>query len=92
MPQIIPIRDLKKTAEISQMCKDSNEPIFITKNGYGDMVIMSMELYEQKMFMLDTYSKLEATDEQVKAGKVLDADSGLESLLEKHCGGSSLYK
>ncbi len=84
MPQIIPIRDLKKTAEISQMCKDSNEPIFITKNGYGDMVIMSMELYEQKMFMLDVYSKLGAADEQVKAGKVLDADMGLEILKEKY--------
>ncbi len=84
MPQIIPIRDLKKTAEISQMCKASNEPIFITKNGYGDMVIMSMELYEQKMFILDVYSKLEAADEQVKAGKVLDADRGLESLRKKY--------
>lgn len=84
MPQIIPIRDLKKTAEISQMCKDSGEPIFITKNGYGDMVIMSMELYEQKMFMLDVYSKLVAADEQVKAGKVLDADKGLEDLRKKY--------
>lgn len=44
MPQIIPIRDLKNTGEISQMCHASNEPIFITKNGYGDMVIMSMFL------------------------------------------------
>lgn len=84
MPQIIPIRDLKKTAEISQMCKDSGEPIFITKNGYGDMVIMSMELYEQKMFMLDVYSKLVAADEQVKVGKVLDADKGLEDLRKKY--------
>ena len=44
MPQIIPIRDLKKTSELSQMCKNATEPIFITKNGYGDMVIMSMEM------------------------------------------------
>lgn len=40
MPQIIPIRDLKNTSKISQMCQASDEPIFITKNGYGDMVIM----------------------------------------------------
>ena len=84
MPQIIPIRDLKKTAEISQMCKDSGEPIFITKNGYGDMVIMSMELYEQKMFLLDAYSKLAAAEEQVKAGKLLEADEGLEDLRKKY--------
>jgi hypothetical protein len=47
MPQIIPIRDLKNTSEISERCHSSNEPIFITKNGYGDMVIMSMETYEK---------------------------------------------
>ena len=36
MPHIIPIKDLKKTSEISQMCHDAEEPIYITKNGYGD--------------------------------------------------------
>jgi hypothetical protein len=43
LPQIIPIKDLKKTSELSEMCRQSKEPVFITKNGYGDMVIMSME-------------------------------------------------
>ena len=43
MPQIIPIKDLKNTSDISDLCHVSEEPIFITKNGYGDMVIMSME-------------------------------------------------
>ena len=46
MPRIIPIRDLKDTAAISQMCSESKEPIYITKNGYGDMVLMSMKAYE----------------------------------------------
>ena len=45
MPQIIPIKDLKNTSEISDMCHKTDEPIYITKNGYGDMVIMSMEIY-----------------------------------------------
>ena len=58
MPHIIPIRDLKDTAAISQMCNESNEPIYITKNGYGDMVIMSMKAYEEKMYLLDVYAKL----------------------------------
>ncbi len=66
MPKIIPIRDLKKTSELSQMCKNATEPIFITKNGYGDMVIMSIELYEKKMSMLDVYAKLHEAEEQVK--------------------------
>ena len=49
MPQIIPIKELKNTAEISDMCHKSEEPIYVTKNGYGDMVIMSMENYENTM-------------------------------------------
>lgn len=46
--QIIPINQLKDTAKISAICNESNEPIFITKNGYGDMVIMSMKAYEEQ--------------------------------------------
>ena len=48
MHRIIPIRDLKNTTQISQMCKESKEPIFVTKNGYGAMVVMSMVPYEKK--------------------------------------------
>ena len=84
MPQIIPIRDLKNTSEISQMCHESNEPIFVTKNGYGDMVIMSMKIYEEKMFMLDVYSKLNAAEEQLAQGKGLDGDASLKSVREKY--------
>lgn len=47
MPQIRPITDLRNTTEISELCHAKNEPIFITKNGYGDLVIMSMETYER---------------------------------------------
>ena len=53
MPRIIPIRDLKDTATISQMCSESTEPIYITKNGYGEMVIMSMKAYEEKLYLAD---------------------------------------
>ncbi len=84
MPQIIPIRDLKKTSEISQMCHASNEPIFITKNGYGDMVIMSLKMYEEKMFMLDVYSKLAEAKKQLAEGKVLDGEASLKSIKEKY--------
>lgn len=84
MPQIIPIRDLKNTSEISQMCHASQEPIFVTKNGYGDMVFMSMKTYEEKMFMLDVYSKLAAAEEQLAEGKTLDGDASLKSLREKY--------
>lgn len=46
MPKIIPITDLRNTTKISELCHGKNEPVFITKNGYSDLVIMSMETYE----------------------------------------------
>ena len=49
MQQIIPIRDLRDTTKLSEMCNATNEPIFVTKNGYGDMVIMSMQAYESQL-------------------------------------------
>ena len=47
MPIIIPIKDLRKTSEISELAHNTQEPIFITKNGYNDLVVMSAELYER---------------------------------------------
>ncbi|MCH5260941.1 MAG: type II toxin-antitoxin system Phd/YefM family antitoxin [Lachnospiraceae bacterium] len=84
MPRIIPIRDLKDTSAISQMCSESSEPIYITKNGYGDMVIMSMKAYEEKLWLLDTYAKLAEAEAQLQAGKTVDARSALNELREKH--------
>ena len=72
MPRIIPIRDLKNTTHISQMCKESKEPIFVTKNGYGDMVVMSMDVYERTMYMNDLYEKLQAAERSIDSGDVSD--------------------
>jgi len=83
MPQIIPIKDLKNTSMISQMCREATEPIYITKNGYGDMVIMSVRLYEEKLNMLDVYSKLKAAESQIAEGKTMDARRSLELVREK---------
>lgn len=84
MPPIIPIRDLKNTSEISKMCQESSEPIYITKNGYGNMVIMSLKMYEEKLLMLDVYNKLVAAEAQIAEGKVLDGDSSLKSIRKKY--------
>ena len=83
MPQIMPIKDLKNTSVISQMCRKSKEPIYITKNGYGDMVIMSIQVYEEKLYMLDVYSKLGVTEKQISEGKVIDADESLSHIREE---------
>ena len=47
MPLIMPIKELRNTTEISNIAHKAQEPIFITKNGYSDLVIMSSELYDK---------------------------------------------
>ena len=47
MPIIMPIKDLRNTTEISNIAHKEQEPIFITKNGYSDLVVMSSELYDK---------------------------------------------
>ena len=84
MPQIIPIRDLKNTSEISERCHAVGEPIFVTKNGYGDMVVMSIEAYEARMQMLAIYAKLATAQDQVKNDQVLSATEALKGLREKY--------
>ena len=84
MPQIIPIRDLKDTAKISQMCSESKEPIYITKNGYGDMVIMSMRTYEERLGMVDIYAKLAEAEEDIRAGRISNAASSLSDIRAKY--------
>ena len=77
MPQIIPIKDLKDTAKVSEMCHESSEPIFVTKNGYGDMVLMSMEAFEEMYRKDQLYHELESSENQIKNGKTREAREGL---------------
>lgn len=84
MPRIIPIKDLKNTAEISDMCHRSSEPIYLTKNGYGDMVIMSMENFEQTMKRLKMYEDISISEQQISEGKVKDARESLASMRARY--------
>ncbi len=84
MPQIIPIKELKDTNGISEMCKQTNEPIFVTKNGYGDMVVMSMKAYEERLARLEIYERLLISEMQFQSGDTLDAKEALSDLREKY--------
>lgn len=87
MPQIRPITDLRNTTEISEICHAKREPVFITKNGYGDLVIMSMEAYED---LIDTASIDaaigKAESEYARTHESHDARAALASLRRKHFG------
>ena len=84
MPQIVPIKDLKNTAEISDLCHSSSEPIFITKNGYGDMVIMSMDTYETQYNREHLYRDLEVSEKQISEGKNHDAKESIAKMRKKY--------
>ncbi len=84
MPQIIPIKELKNTADISDMCHRTEGPIYITKNGYGDMVIMSLESYEQMTRCLQIYEDIEMSERQIEEGKVKDAKESLLSMRKRY--------
>lgn len=89
MPQIRPITDLRnKFADISKIVHEKSEPIFLTKNGYGDMVVMSIETYEKMNMDYIIYEKLkeaviaaESTDERYDFEQV--SKEMREKLIEK---------
>ena len=84
MPQIIPIKELKNTSEISELCHSVSEPVYVTKNGYGDMVIMSMETFEGVTETLKMYQSLMNSEQQIKEGRVNDARKSLNLVREKY--------
>jgi prevent-host-death family protein len=84
MPQIIPIKELKNTAEISELVHAAEEPVYITKNGYGDMVIMSVEMYENILKRLNMYHELELSERQNEPVRTEDARQSLGKLREKY--------
>ena len=87
MPQIRPITDLRNTTEISELCHAKNEPLFITKNGYGDLVVMSIEAYEEMLEAAQMDAAInEAEKEFAATGELLDAWDALFSLRRKHFG------
>ena len=68
MPQIRPISDLRNNfTEISRLVHESREPVFLTKNGYGDMVVMSIAQYEKQQLDSEVFFKLKEAEAEAKA-------------------------
>ena len=69
MPSIRPISDLRNSAsEISDFCRRTREPVFITRNGAGDMVVLSIEEYERRMALIELYGKLAEAEAETASG------------------------
>ena len=81
MEMIRPVSDLRNNfADISKTVHETAQPVFLTKNGYGDMVVLSMEAYERLQLDSEIYTKLleaereaETTDQRYSSKKVLKA-------------------
>ena len=84
MPQIRPISDLRnKFTEISRIVHEDKEPVFLTKNGYGDMVVMSIDDYKARKFTHDVDIKLlEARDEAMNTDKRLTHEEVMRHMRE----------
>lgn len=85
LPKVIPINELKNTAQISKTCNESEVPIVITKNGYSDMVLMSVKLYEETVIKAQTAQFInQALDNIASGAELLDGDSVLDELRKKY--------
>ena len=87
MPIIMPIKDLRNTNELSAIAHKEREPIFITKNGYSDLVVMSSELYDSfaKENRIDQ-AIYESEKEFAETGEYVDAAEAFAELEKKYFG------
>jgi len=84
MPAIRPSADLRnKYNEISALCHEYSEPVFITKNGTGDLAVMSIEAYEALSGKLELYTLIDEGLAQVNEGRVKPMKGAIKSIREK---------
>ncbi|MDH6367484.1 MULTISPECIES: prevent-host-death protein [unclassified Breznakia] len=87
MPIIVPIKDLRNTTEISNLAHKENQPIFVTKNGYSDLVIMSSELYDKFARINRIDQAIYESEQEITNGAApVDAKTVFAELDKKHFG------
>ena len=84
MSKIISIEELENVTQISEMCHKEAEPILITKNGCGDMVVMTIDVYEQILNPIKMYQELDVSEADIREGKVKDAREVISDIREKY--------
>ena len=81
---IIPMRELKNTAEIERKCSEANEPIFVTKNGYGSLVVMDIDYYTRVMSKIIESEQINTGLNDLEAGKIVHGNESLKNTRLKH--------
>ena len=82
--KIVPMRDLKDTVKIENMCVGKNEPVFVTKNGYGRLVVMDIEYFESVFGKMYEAQLINEGLKQIDEGKVVDGKQVMEELKKKY--------
>ena len=82
--QIVPMRDLKNTVEIERLCADENGPVFVTKNGYGRLVVMDIDYYERTMKKVVESTIIKEGLNDIEAGRVKDGISAVNDIRAKY--------
>ena len=81
MPAIRKSADLRNNyGEISEFCHNYREPVFITKNGQGDLAVMSIETYEEIMGRLELYKKIQIGINQIKNGETVSEEKMMKKI------------
>ena len=81
MPKIHSSADLRNNYnDISKFCHEYNEPVFITKNGKGDLAVMSIDAYEELVVRSELYAKVQRGLDDVQSGRVISADDFVNKL------------
>ena len=85
MPLIMPIKDLRNTTEISDIAHREQKPIFITKNGYSDLVVLSSELYDKIAHIAHIDQAIFESEQELSAGApAVDANKVFDELEKKY--------
>ena len=82
--QIIPMRDLKNTVEVERRCAEENGPVFVTKNGYGRLVVMDIDYYEKTMRQMDEATTILDGLKDVKSGNTVEGDTAISNIRSKY--------
>ena len=82
--QIIPMRGLKDTVKLENLCSMENGPVFVTKNGYGRLVVMNIEYFQKKMNKFNEATPLAKGISDLEEGKLGDGKAVLEEMRLKY--------
>lgn len=93
MPTIKSSTDLRNNYnEISTFCHETKEPVFITKNGRGDLAVMSIDLFNKFMSKYELYSLLDQSESDFNNNRTLSFENSMRNLREELNNGAKWHK